>query len=110
MAITMTWSLAFKLSCSILLFLQLLIQTVKTMHSASIRVNKFSLLPYYTVIGQAFFMCVYYTAFAAFDLKDQPDIYCIWRDILGDLNVLFFCTLAVLLSLYSDLLRMVLNY
>ena len=54
-------------------------------------------------------MCVYYTVFASFDIKDL-DAYCTWRDILGNLNVFFFCAVAVILSLYSDLLKMVLAY
>ena len=61
------WNQNLKLSISVSLLVSLVIMTVATMHSRTKKVNRMSLLVYYAIIGEAIFMCAYYTVFNNFE-------------------------------------------
>lgn len=109
--IDMTYDNSLKLSFSIMMTVALISVTVITFQSRNIRVNKISILPYYAVIGLAFFMCVYYTVFALFSIEElTPEKYCVYKVVMGSPLHFFQCSIIFIMMVYTDLLRELLAY
>ena len=107
----MSETLAFKLSCSIILFIAQIAKIVTLMHSRELVQNRISLLPYMISACQALSICFYYIIFAVLDIRDKdPDTWALWRSILSGPSQFFFCALLLLLSCYSHLLGELLIY
>ena len=78
------YSLAIKFALSISLLVTLIFCTVSQYHRRDIKLNRISMLPYYTMLGQAVFMITYYGAFGLFGVwNTEPYVYSIWRTILS---------------------------
>ena len=58
-----SWSLSLKLAFSMALLVAVLWKTIVLIHDPDLRVNRISLVPIYAILGQAFFMCIYYSVF-----------------------------------------------
>ena len=79
-----SFSLAIKFAISVSMFIILIVCTVSEYHSREIKINRISMLPYYTMIGQAIFMIFYYGLFGLFDLREKvASVYSISRAVLS---------------------------
>jgi len=84
------WDYAARFSMSQSIFLLLVALTVAARNDRSLTFNKLSLLPCYALIGQSFFMCIYYSGFGVYELmanssshEDRPASFVIVRSIMG---------------------------
>lgn len=109
--IDMTWSLGFKVAFGWALLMACVIKIVTTIYDRDIRLNRISLLPFYTAAAQSLVMIVYYTLFSVFDITNQsPYIYNCWRNLLGSGTCFCFCLIVFSMNTYGQLLHKLLIY
>ena len=107
----MRWDLSLKVAFSWTLLLACVIKIVSTIYDRDIKLNRISLVPFYTAAAQSLMMVVYYTLFSLYNISEQATcIYNCWRNILGSGACICFCLVVFIMNTYGQLLHKLLIY